>query len=608
LVAAVAAAAVPALLQIFTMARVPYQPFATAIPEVRGERLAVNTPGAAFGENIGAAIKNLGGTEEQVGGEIFQRAIALQDLRNENEAREADANYAQQQSMMHADFSAKTGKDAADGLQPYIQQSGDLRQSIRAGLSSPMAQRMYDSTSLGFMQRNIFNAAGHAAEENKKYTINTLQASTDLDVKSTADTPDDATFIEQKRQKIAADTEQAAMLKFGTQDPTSPIVKDAVTNALSRQRSEQIAGKAKTDPEAAMKLLESAQEKGELTQPDYDKVDSLIETKSTAISSVNIASKVLASHRQPDGTYDATTKQMQDEATAEADRLFPDNKILPKATVSSLDTKINQDRYATARDMYDTRQTINQAISQYDVKNVQELLAVPGMDKQVEKLPPNIRNDLPGYIYRTRDAAHKVTREDNKVMLNGLSNNDVEKFLQTDVTKYDLNTSDLISFQNKQKKLSENPKGDPRVRTAVGWLQSGMGAQMQALGIYSRDKANPDDFDHFTGAMQEALELWQQDHGKPPSYKEVTEEIGPQVINRQATAKGYFWNSQEPAFRQWNKPKPEDVPQQFRDQVTKDVVAKGGVAPTQGQIYQAYTRSQFIKLYGGAATKTPESQ
>src|SRR5215469_1107455 len=103
------------------MAQVPYQPFATAEPQAGGEKIAVSTPGAAFGENVGAALQQLGSTGEQVGNELFGRAMALQDLKNENDARAAQSEYAEKASLLHAQFGSQLGKDANDqSLQAYI--------------------------------------------------------------------------------------------------------------------------------------------------------------------------------------------------------------------------------------------------------------------------------------------------------------------------------------------------------------------------------------------------------------------------------------------------------------------------------------------------------
>jgi type II secretory pathway pseudopilin PulG len=230
---------------------------------------------------------------------------------------------------------------------------------------------------------------------------------------------------------------------------------------------------------------------------------------------------------------------------------------------------------------------------------------MPGAAAAIEKLDPKIRANagtIQDYINRTRDAAYKTTQQEYKQRALGLSTNDVEKFVSTDFTTWPLNRVDLTEIQNRQAKLVKNAQDDPRVMHAQSWMRGAMGTQLQALGIYSRNANNTDDYDHYTGALQEAIQEFQEEHKHAPTYKDVIEHIGPQVINTQTEHKGWLWNSQEPAFEQWTRPQPNEVPPEFRQQITKEVIDKGGVVPSEDQLYRAYIRSQFNKLYGSKGT------
>src|SRR5580692_3382076 len=116
------------------MPRVPYEPFATAQPISPGEGVSVSTPGAAFGTNVGEALSRLGSTTEQVGNELFTRAIALQDLKNENDARQAQTDFANKSSQMHAEFGALTGQAASDALPGFLKDQAALRTQLRGQL------------------------------------------------------------------------------------------------------------------------------------------------------------------------------------------------------------------------------------------------------------------------------------------------------------------------------------------------------------------------------------------------------------------------------------------------------------------------------------------
>ncbi len=149
------------------MAQVPYQPFITDRPQTQGERVSVSTPGEAFGTNIGQALQHLGVAEENVGSEVFSRAIAMQELNNETEARQKASDYAEKQAQLQADFDSLKGVDAKNALLPHLAASRQLRDQMRGSLTNPSAQRMFDSMSFGFLERNIFSSARHAGDEFK---------------------------------------------------------------------------------------------------------------------------------------------------------------------------------------------------------------------------------------------------------------------------------------------------------------------------------------------------------------------------------------------------------------------------------------------------------
>jgi hypothetical protein len=598
------------------MLQVPYTPVPSVDPISPGEKISVNTPGAAFGENIGAALQHLGATGEQVGNELFQRAIALQDLANENAARSAQTDFALKASQMHADYGALTGQAAKDALPKFLNDQASLRTQIRGGLSSPMAQRIFDADSLPFMQRNVFSAASHAAEENKKYTIETLGSAATNAEQAAALHPDDAPYVEQQREAVRDRVTQAAFLKYGVHDPNDPNVVKDVNNALSAQRREQIAAKINTD--AIVGGQWAKKYAADLTNPaDRDYIDKLAENKGAVVAGSHIAADVLASHRQPDGSYDASSKDMEDEVRNRAKTVLPDNEYLPDTAVAKLQGLLWHDNFFAKQEQADAKQRFNDALAKGDIKDVQTLMAMPGMDKVIPKLPPDLRTapQLQSYMNRFYAGENKITNERAATMINGMKNSDAAAFMAIDPTnpEYHLSKGDIIRVQNEQAEMARNPKDDPRVTRAVNWLLGARGSELQALGVDKFDKANPDDYYHFRGALQEALQIWQEDHnGKPPTYEEVVDKIGPSVIKTQTNVPGFFsifghgTTREAPAFQQYNRPSIEDVPQEVRDKITKDFQDKGVAAPTDRELVQVYARQQFNKLYKGSATKKEE--
>jgi hypothetical protein len=590
------------------MPTVPYNPVPDVAPQdnpIPQRRL--DAPGAAFGTTIGAATEHLGDVTEGAGNEIFQRGMAMQDLYNHSQALDADTKFMDMAGDIHAKLTSMHGKEAVDYYaNGFKQDLNDARQSVRDTLPNDMARKIYDQTSLSTLGRTIFNGAGVAGAANKDFYQESLYSQTQLDIKSLDDSPLDEGFAKTKTAKIASDTSSWAQSKYGAPADSS-IVQNAVFTATSAAARQRIAAIDKTQPSVAMQMLQD--HKNDLTQQDYDALDGMLNTKGTAVASANIATDIFNAHRLPDGTYDATVSQMQDEVKDKVKSQFPDNAVLPQAAVARLQGMINQDRYSTRQDALDTQQQIDKLIADNNVKDVQQLITLPGAADIVNKLPPDKKNGLQGYINRYNDSLNRVSDEDGKRIVNGIMSGDVERFVNLDLTdpQYHLNQKDITEFQKQQGILTKNPVNDPSVMHAQRDLRGAMGAQLQSLGIYSRTANNTDDYDHFTGALQEALTEWREDHKTPATTKDVIETIGPQIMSQQAVNKHYLWpNTSEPAFKQFTRPDINSVPESFKASVTADVVKQGGALPTDQQLYRAYTRQQFQKLYGNNS-KAPQS-
>ncbi len=98
------------------MAQVPY----TGVPsqtlaDIPTPEMNPRVPGAAFGGEVAQAVQGLGKTTEHAGDEIFNRAIALQNLQNEAEATEADAKY-----MIQAGWAGRSSTVQVRLLRPSV--------------------------------------------------------------------------------------------------------------------------------------------------------------------------------------------------------------------------------------------------------------------------------------------------------------------------------------------------------------------------------------------------------------------------------------------------------------------------------------------------------
>ena len=572
------------------MPAVPYSGAPTVAPQLDPTpRYTAEVTPDMFGANIGRAISQLGQTSEQVGNEVFARGIAMQDLANHSEATAATAKFMERAGDIHAKLDSMQGKDAVDyyakGFKEDLEKA---HKDIGATLSNPMSQKMFDSEALSTIGRTMFSGATLAGRANKNYAITSTEAEIQQqhDLASTSTTPED---IGAAKSKIATLSAQRGMLKG-----QAPAVTDEYTKTINSSLDYNVIKRiARTDPIAAGELLEARRK--DMTDEYYTKSQTVVDNANLAVGSVNIAQKVIKAHVGDDGKPDVSFEKMQQEAEAEAKRVAPDNALMQKHTTEALRGLYNQKIYADKQFKWENSQTVDAGI-QNGVKDIQQLRADPKMAEAIDNLPKSEQLKLPARINAYNAARDKVANQDSLTRIQGLRNNDVESFLNLDPSDPSLHLSqpqirEVMDWQQQDKK---NQNGDPRVNRALTWLREARGGELQALGVYHRDGKDPDGYDHMTGTLQSALDLWQESKGKPATYDDVVNIIGPQVIKSRAVPGSWYGTNNEPFY----KPDVNSTEyKNFSAQVTKDITDQGLPPPSESEIDRSYNRMQLLKLY-----------
>lgn len=571
---------------------VPYNPVPQqSLQGVPTPEMNPRIPAAAFGGEAAQALSGFGKVAEHAGDEIFQRAIALQNLNNEAEAKQAASDYQINVGKLHAEYSSLQGKAAVDGFKKYTQDISALRHQMRDGLGTAMSQKMFDSDSLSTMGRTIFNGAGHAATENKKYVAGASAARVQTASDAAFSDPSDAAFENGKRTIETEVRETQAPIAGWSPEKTDTVVKERTSELISKR----ILGVARVDPFKAAGMLE--QNKARLTPDDFLKADNTVRAQSRAVGSVNLANEVYEAGKGSEDVAPKSLSVMEAEARAKAKERDPNDPLLETHTVAALRGQYNQDLYAKKQEYWQNEQTIAGAIGK-GVKNEQELRADPVVAAAIDALPKDKRLNIPARINSYNAARDKVANQEEFNTRLGQANNDVEGFLSFDpFSNKSLNQAQMNQIAAKQAKLKQSQAQDPRVDRAMGWMRGAFGAQMEALGVFKRTTSNKDDYDHLTGTVQSALDLWQESHGKPPTNKEFLEQIGPQVLQNRDEP-GWLWGTNKKPF--YN----QTIPNDFTEKMKSDVIAKGGFEPTPEQIYKAFVRTQLMKLYP-AKSKAP---
>jgi len=577
--------------------QVPYSGTLQVAPQLDPTpRYTADAIPAAFGVNVGQAIEGLGKTGEAVGNEVFARGLALQEVNNHAEAQEATAKFMEAAGDIHAKLGAMQGKDAVDyftnGFKTDLESA---RKGIRQDLSNSAVQKLYDAESLSTFGRTMFNGAGISANANKQYAISSVesQIKNQADLAATSDSEADVRAAKAKISRLSA---QRGVLKGQDQDSVDEYTK-VINSSLDYNVIKEI---ARTNPIRAEEMLNDR--KSGMTAADYDHARIVVDNANRAVGSVNIAQKVLDSHIGDDGKPDVSFEKMQREAEDLAKRQAPNDAVMQKHTVDTLRGLFNQRVYADKQFRWDNMQTVDAAI-QNGVQDIQQLRADPKIATAIDNLPAKDQLALPAKINSYNAARDRAMNQQALTQIQGLRFNDVEAFLNLDPTDPSLRLSqpqirEVMQWQHQDKK---NANDDPRVGRAMGWLRDVRGAELAALGVFRRNKDNSDDYDHLTGTVSSALDLWQEAHGKPPSYHEFMEKIAPQVLQSRPVPGAWWGTNNEPFF------KPDINSKEYKNFAAKakqDVVDKGGIEPTEAELDRAYTRMQLLKLYPPKSSTT----
>lgn len=588
------------------MAKVPYSPVPEVAPAAGGPGpISVDTPAAAFGGASAQSLQGLGQQLERSGDEIFARAAELQRTYNEAEAREADTKYMIAAGELHAKFNAQQGKNA--GPEVYQKYQDDLRRTreeIGKTLTNPHSRKLYDSSTLPTMGRTIFNGANHSANEVRQYSINSLKGQIIVDAESVEANPrDEVAFqrtVNQTKQNVA---NLAAADGWGEGQEAAEQQKQ-----LSLLHRKRILGLSREEPFKAQEMLDEAIKKNQLTETDRLFVDNAVRGQARAVESWNIAQNVVGSGIEPDGTQSKTMEQMEEEASREARKRSPNDPILEKNARAAVQTLWRNAKTAKVEEIREAREVVNGAI-RAGAPSEQALRADPKVNAMINRLPEKEQLALPGIINRYTQSRDLQDNNARDLELRGLSNSNVEAYLNLDMTQQKLSKAQIDWHMANQEKLKKAVGGDPRVNRAVNWMKAGLGQQMQALGVFTRKSDNPDDYDAMVGMVSDGLEQWIAVHKRQPTHDEFMTKIAPSILKSYTRPKEWWWGgnmpaalgtAQEPAFLR-------KVPPVEAAKMRADALKEGREEPDDALIKRTYNRILFNELFtsGKDQSKVP---
>jgi hypothetical protein len=588
------------------MPQVPYQKFPTAEPTSPGEQISVNTPGAAFGENIGAALQHLGTTTDQVGNELFTRAIALQDLANETQARNKVIDFTTQAAQRQADFDSLQGVDAKNALPAHLKAISDLRNDMRGTLSSPMAQKYFDQEASSFQNRITFSSAAHAGEQFKQYAIGTAQARIDNTTKAYVDPFSESEYAA-KNQTIENESHTIAGLKgWGEEERQAYVLKQQSTNRLG-----QIEQQAIENPIKAYDTLQTAIKAGEIDQASGDRALDSIYVHNRAIGTQNQANAIFDPKKSLADMDTEAHKVAQDQSVTLGDPMFE------KDLRTAIRSKAIYDKSITTDQNHTNMTTVYDAIHSDKFHTTQELLADPTVGAAIKALPSQEQDKLPEMLKQHWDKHDADKQSDTFTQLYGLRQSNPSGFM--DVNLYDKNlplaSGDRGTLIQMRKEIQKNQDANPQVQRAISWMIKLHGQELGDLGVRFAPSRSEDpqsdrvkNYNMYVGNLAQAVDSFQQTNGHPPTPQEFEEKIAKPLLMTHSTSEGTWFhglmgNRDIPEFE-------KTIPQDVMDEAKGALQAEGlkndlgaDYQPSESEIRMYIVRKQWDEFYKSAKAK-----
>jgi hypothetical protein len=572
----------------------------TAAPSTSGAPgVGLEVPVDAFGGAVGKALEGLGGAVEQGSDRIWQRAMDMQNLENETRAKDADAQYMIQSGKMHADFLNKEGLNAGPkALEDHINDLQKLRTDLRGNLN-PMAAKMYDASSLSFMGRNIFNAAGHSGQQMKVAANNASSSRIDLAQTNMGDNPTDEISVQRSKRVIETEVDRQADLNGWSDDQRDATKADKVSQANAHR----IVGLAKTNAIGAQTMLDNAVKSKAIKPQDAERVQGTVQNQYREQGSRIIADKVLADRRDgADGEDEKTEQDYVDAGLKEAEKMKTDDPLFKDFVRDRILTQYKKQKMIETDTDNQNTVTIGKAMLKANGEgmyptSLEELKAIdPGVSSAWDGLgrSPGKQQQILSQLQRNASGASKVpitpenltTFHQYKGMSFSPDDDTRAAFMAKDfASDPKMAISQKNALMNLQDQMRKQSQADPRVARALRIL----GPDMQAAGV---DRKTPDDYHQFTGALADSLEQFQTDHpGKMPSTEEVRT-LGAQIMQEQ---NNHWWQMHQSFYQM-------QAPDEVKEKLRSDPRWKSkGITPNDAMLDRIYRADIFRKRYGGSA-------
>lgn len=585
----------------------------TVAPTGFAPEVNLPVPVDAFGGAVGRALEGLGSAVEQGSDRIWQRAMEMQGIRNETEAKQGDAQFAIQSAKLRAEFLNKEGLNASsEALSQHYQDLENLRTQIRGSLSNPAAQRMYDGSSLGFMSRELFSAAAHSSQQLKVAAVQAADARIQNAKVNSGNNPDDP--ISQQRNENIIRSENRAKGKYlGSEQDT---IDASINKDLSEKNSHHITAVSKTNAIKAQALLDEARKSGSVNDRDAEMLQNTVTAEYRRQGSKFYADKVLGDRREGED-MDKNENDYINEAIGLAKDQIAKDPALEDWIRSRVSTEYRRQIGVERDSQLQAYQIVQGAMNTANSEGVlptnpEQLYAVdPRVEGAWSKLRETQKKDFLRAL-GVNALGHRVVPTEENIrrygVLKGMAETDPDKFLTIDVASENMPFAWRKELAGLQAAKTKDPSTDPRVLNALRVL----GRDPDFAGISK--KQTPEDYANFVGALQGAIAARQADT-KAALKDDDIQKIGARVLRDIAVTKGWLFSKEDitpqlaTGKEGWDigTTKFYNIPVPDKDiaRIKKEWTDATGAPPTAQMIHNYYFREQYNRLFGGSAKKLP---
>lgn len=528
------------------MPQVPYNPVPSILPESQGRSVSVETPGAAFGENIGAAVSKLGQTGEVVGNEVFDRALAIQQLANETDARNNVMAAGKKMALDHADFIANNpGTSARAALPGFLDGLEQTRQQFRQGLN-PAAQRLYDAEVSSFVLRNVNSAALHAGEAFKSGANQSETAAQDVERRSIPD-PNVQEAYDQLDNSTTARSYRLAGLNHWTEAQR----KDWELKNIELNKVQQIDAISNTNPTKALELY--AQNEQSISPEERNQLQRRLWHQNETITADNLAQSILK--KNPGIT--------ETDALQKADELAPSFSYGDQDFISAVRGRVShwigQGRTAANMDRWTAQNTIADAIASEKFTDARAMLADPTLNTAALTAHLDAKTIQDRIDHRFQDIGDKnfIHIGQQYEHIHGLAYEDRQALLAIDpydpqyhFNKYEINQ---VNAMRKQA-LKGDPLNWPQVNEIQKYMVQQHSAELLAIGVLKKSTAagggayeKGKNWNAFVGNIATALDRYMDvNQHMPTSQKDLEDNFAKPLVATHAVTGWLGYKSQVP--------------------------------------------------------------